>query len=230
MANLKVLDADGNAAYLSVTGSGSNADPYVPVQAVTITDGAGAAAKVEARAQTPTGNALNVQIGPGDVISNIPVMIDFEHHQVHEGETHKALDAQTSLGTGTVKYGFTVATYPDTVRAPHLVIEADVYDGAVQVLLYEDATFTGGTVLTPRNRNRNSATAPASSVKTGVTSTNGTLIDAFYAGAGTKTAGVSRASTEWLLKSNTIYRIDVIGLSATTKAYISFNWYEDLGV
>lgn len=42
---------------------------------------------VEPRSQTPTGNALNVQIGPGDPISNIPVVMDFEHHQVHEGET-----------------------------------------------------------------------------------------------------------------------------------------------
>ncbi len=45
-------------------------------------------ASVEARKQTPTGNALNVQIGPGDVISNIPVVTLFEHHQVHEGESY----------------------------------------------------------------------------------------------------------------------------------------------
>jgi hypothetical protein len=44
---------------------------------------------VETRVQTPTKTkAINVQIGPGDVISNIPVMIDYEHHQIHEGETH----------------------------------------------------------------------------------------------------------------------------------------------
>ncbi len=35
----------------------------------------GLSAAVEARKQTPTGNALNVQIGPGDPISNIPVVV-----------------------------------------------------------------------------------------------------------------------------------------------------------
>lgn len=48
----------------------------------------GLTASVEARKQTPTGNALNVQIGPGDVISNIPVVMDFGQHQIHEGESH----------------------------------------------------------------------------------------------------------------------------------------------
>ncbi len=34
----------------------------------------GLVASVEARTTTPTGNALNVQIGPGDPISNMPVV------------------------------------------------------------------------------------------------------------------------------------------------------------
>lgn len=190
----------------------------------------GLLASVEARKQTPTGNALNVQIGPGDVISNIPVMIDFDHHQLHEGETYKAINAQASLGTGTVKYGFTVATYANTIQAPHLVVAVDVYNGTVRVDIYETATFTGGSLLTANNRNRNVATAAASTVNTGVTSTNGTLIDSFYAGGGAKTAGDNRQGSEWVLKSNTIYRIDIIGQVANTAAVVSFNWYEDLGV
>jgi hypothetical protein len=189
----------------------------------------GLVASVEARKATPTGDALNVQIGPGDPISFIPIVMDFEHHQIHEGETFKSEDLQPSLGTSTVKYAFTVATYAIPIRAPHMVIACDVYGGAVLVQIYEGATFTGGSAMTARNRNRNSAETPASSGTAGVTSTNGTLIDSFYAGAGAKTAGASRQSSEWVLKSNTIYRIDVIGQIAQTAAIVGLNWYEDLG-
>lgn len=190
----------------------------------------GLAASVEARRQTPTGNALNVQIGPGDPISNIPVVMDFEHHQVHEGETFKASDVQLSLGTTTVKYAIVVPAYADLIHTPHMVVEADVYNGAVLVQLYEAATFTGGAPLTALNRNRNSAEAPGAAITGGVTSTNGALLDSFFTGGGSKTAGNNRQASEWLLKANTTYRVDIVGLIVNTEAIVSFNWYEDLGV
>ncbi len=49
-------------------------------------------------------------------------------------------------------------------------------------------------------------------------------------GGGNKLAGVNRQSSEWVTKSNTTYRIDVVGLAAGARAAVSFNWYEDLGV
>jgi hypothetical protein len=190
----------------------------------------GLSARVEPRKQTPTGNALNVQIGPGDPISNIPVVMEFEHHQVHEGETHRVQSAQASLGTGTVKYGITVPVFSPTVHAPHMVLAVSIYNGSAKVLFYEGATFTGGSPITAYNRNRNSATTPTTTITGGVTSTDGTLIETFYVGAGSKTAGSFRGDSEWVLKSNTIYRADLVGLVANTEAVLSFGWYEDLGV
>lgn len=190
----------------------------------------GLSARVEARKQTPTGNALNVQIGPGDPISNVPVVMEFEHHQIHEGETFRAQSAQASLATGTVKYGITVGAYSPTVRAPHMVLACSVYNGSAKVLLYEGATFTSGAGITAYNRNRNVLTAAAATITGGVTSTDGTLIETFYVGTGSKTAGTFRADSEWVLKASTIYRVDLIGLAAGTEAVLSFNWYEDLGV
>lgn len=187
-------------------------------------------ASVEARKQTPTGNALNVQIGPGDVVSNIPVVMDFEHHQVHEGETYQGDDLQTGLGAGTVKYSITVPTFATTIQAPHMIVGTSVYNGTVLVQIYESATFTGGSTVNIYNRNRNSATTAGTTIKTGVTSTNGTLIASFYAGAGKSSSGSSRASSEWVLKSNTIYRVDIIGQAAGTACITQFDWYEDLGV
>lgn len=190
----------------------------------------GSAPTVEDRKQTPTGKALNVQIGPGDVISNVPVVIDFDHHQVHEGETYKALDAVTTINTNTVKYGITVPVFANPIQGPHMVIQADTYNGSVRVDIYEVATFTGGALLTANNRNRNVGSAPQTTIKTGVTSTNGTLIESFLSGSASRAAGADRKASEWVLKSNTIYRVDVVGQIAQTVVIMSFNWYEDLGV
>lgn len=182
------------------------------------------------RTQTPTGKAMQVQIGPGDVISNLPVVMQYDHHQIHEGESTRWQDVQSSLGSSTVKYGLTVPTYAVTIRAPHLIITSDVYNGTVLVQLYEGATFTNGSTVTGYNRNRNSATTAGLTVTGGVTSTNGTLIDSFYVGSGTRSAASNRASVEWVLKSNTIYRVDVIGQAAGTACIVGFDSYEDLGV
>lgn len=196
----------------------------------TLKNSSGVEPSIEARKQTPTGNALNVQIGPGDPVSNTPVTIDHEHHQVHEGNSFRAEDLQTGLGAATVKYLITVPTFTNTIQGPHLVIFSDVYNGATLVQLYEGATATGGSAMTVYNRNRNSATTAGTTFKTGVTSTNGTLIKSFYAGAGKATSGQSRSVSEMVLKSNTLYRVDVIGQAAGTAAIISFEFYEDLGV
>lgn len=187
-------------------------------------------AQVGAREQTPAGNVLQVQIGPGDLVSSLPVVMDFEHHQIHEGETFKVIDQQLSLGSTTVKYGIAVATYANTIRAPHMVISVDIYNGSARIDLYAEATFTGGTPLTARNRNRNVTTAAGSSITSGVTSTDGTLIDSFFVAPGKLTAGGGRVGSEWVLKSAKNYRVDVVGLAPNTQAIVGFDWYEDLGV
>lgn len=185
---------------------------------------------VQTRRQTPSGPAMNVQIGPGDIISNIPVFVDFEHHQVHEGESYLSQDLKASLGTNTVKYSITVPTFANTIQGPHMIFVCDIYNGSARIDLYETATFTGGSTMNIYNRNRNSATTAGTTLKSGVTSTNGTLIKTFFAGAGIKTSGVGRSESEMVLKSNTIYRVDVVGLVANTQSILGFLWYEDLGV
>ncbi len=189
----------------------------------------GKTASVEARTQTPSRNALNVQIGPGDPISNIPVIVDWEHHQVHEGETH-AVQYYTAT-VADIKFALVVPTYSVTVLAPHLVIEAGIYGGAGQIDVYEGATYTGGTLMTAWNRNRNSVVTPGLQIYSGVTSANGTLMPwtSFFASA-EKTAQGARSASEFILKSNTTYRVDFTELAAATRLVLRFEWYEDLGV
>jgi hypothetical protein len=185
----------------------------------------------ETRKQTPTKTqAINVIIGPGDIISNIPVVMDFIQHQIHEGESHHAIDQQLTLNASTIKYGITVATYATTIQAPHFTMEVDSYDGWARVDIYEGATFTGGTLLTKYNKNRNSAITDGTTITSGVTSTDGTLIDSFFVGGGVKAVGRQGTRDEWVLKSNTIYRVDVIGGVNPTSAVISFEYYADKGV
>lgn len=193
-------------------------------------DSGGDGISIESRKQTPTGNALNVQIGPGDVISNIPVTIDFDHHQIHEGETYKVCSLATTIGTNTVKYGISVPTIAPSINGPHMIIGTDVYNGSVRVDLYAETTLSGGVTMASYNRNRNVTNVSKTAILANVTAVNGTLINSFYAGAGSKSAANNRAQTEWVLKSAANYRVDVVGLSASTDYIQNFDWYEDLGV
>jgi hypothetical protein len=200
-------------------------------QETQIVDASGTSAKVEARKQTPTGNALNVQIGPGDVISNIPVVMDFPHHQVHEGESHSV--EYYSENPASINFAITVPVYSPTIGSPHLIMEMQSYGGAGQISIWEGATYTNGTPMTIFNRNRNSLIVPKAgmSVISGVTSNDGTRLPyTAIVGASEKTTASNRAIDEIDLKSNTTYVVRYEELTATTRLVIRFEWYEDLGV
>ena len=197
----------------------------------TIRDGiTGLIASVEARTTTPTGNALNVQIGPGDPISNMPVVIDAAHHHLHEGETHQYTYAPAALANGNnLDHRFVVPTLTATTRTPHIVIELDS-TGESWVYLYETPTTSAnGTLQTVVNKNRNSATTPGSTVYLTPTVTAvGTFLSAWIVGSGKQSGGSTRESIEWDLKSNTTYLIRVTAKNANNVC-LRFIWYEDLG-
>lgn len=184
------------------------------------------------RTQTPTGSVLQVQIGPADVISNLPIVVDYDHHQVHEGETFISQYADAALDTNTIKFGIVVPTKTpaDATTCPHMIIKCDCYNGNARVDLYESTNITGGTLMNIYNRERNSANTSATICYHSITAATGTLINSFYVGGGFRASGSSRADEEFVLKSNTQYRVDVVGLAAGTDAIVGFNWYEDLGV
>lgn len=183
-------------------------------------------AEVCKRKQTPTGNALQVQIGPGDTISNVPVVIDFEHHQIHEGESYLSFDEQLSLATSTVKYSIDVPV----ATSPHMIVSVDAYGGSAIIRLFHTATYTGGTPLVNNNRNRNIPNTATITITKAVTSIDGTQFEALLAGTGKSGGGSNRNMSEFVLKAGGTYRIDMEGLDAGVKAIIRFYWYEDLGV
>lgn len=226
--NLKILDADGLETNLRTTELGGFHSPHHILETLPMpSDGTDTVEIMTGPVNSEKG--MRVFIGPTDPVSDLPVIVDFEHHQVHEGETYKALHVGAAA-SGTVEYSFVVGAHTPAIRSPHLILGFDVYDGAISVALYEAPTGTPtGTPMTAQNRNRNStnvATAAAKHTVTGLSA--GTLLDNFYVGAD-NSSSTDRATSEWLLKVNTTYRIVVTVLvSANWTAH--FDWYEDLGV
>lgn len=197
-----------------------------------------AIADVAARSQTPTGNALQVQIGPGDPISNLPVMILFEHHQIHEGEVWDYVYAATNQN-GAKDFRIVVANVAPTTRTPHVVAEVISDSTLTRMYWYEGTTWTAGGVddsANIYNRNRNILGAPTTKVYVagGTALTPNALGTNFWQGmlfAGKNAAAVaeSRSATEWVLKTNTEYLFRVT-TAAAANCMVRLSFYEDGGV
>jgi hypothetical protein len=176
-----------------------------------------------------TGSVIPVQIGKYDVIQNLPVTIDFEHHQIHEGEFFYAQHIDTALDTSTIKFGFIPPVTPSSgpCSCPHVIVMCDVYNGAARVDIYEGTNITGGVLLTNFNRQRSSLNTSGTLVYRNVTASTGTLIESFFVGQGAKSVGNNRADSELVFDNSKTYRVDVTGLVGGTDAIVSFQWYEE---
>jgi len=190
-----------------------------------------------------TNGTQNVQIGPGDPISNIPVFMPYDHHQIHEGETwHWDVKIDNLAAAATYDIVFTVPVITPgagesiIVRCPHFRYSAEAND-LCSFLFYEGPTVTGatGTAKTPINLERNGSYTPKLAILDQPTVTVvGTLIDAEY--TITPAVGVSSgggtvdAVNEFVLKSNTKYLFRVTSGSNGCDIHVDFHWYEDLGV
>jgi hypothetical protein len=203
-------------------------------QKTQITDPDGDVAQVIAGANTGV-KGLRVYGGPTDPISDIPVVIQYDHHQVHEGESHEYCYLAASVGlNANLDYRLNV---PDgltpTIRTPHLIMEV-VTTAEAEVYLFEDMTFTvgnGGTLQTSYNRNRNSATTPGMTIYlTPTPATTGTNIWIGLTGSGKSVGSGDRANLEWDLKPNANYLFRVTSRAAGNKILVRLLWYEDLGV
>ena len=197
----------------------------------------GLTAGVSARAQTPTGNALQVQIGPGDIISNIPVTIDYDHHQLHEGETFRWSVYVTSLGSGSSKDIRIVVPNITIVKGavqqcPHFRFEV-IGSAQADVFLYEAPTFSAnGTQRTPIAMERNGTYTPALQIWEDPTVTAvGTQLYRGLILANKNAAGNTETSViEFVLKNNTSYLYRCTSQSNGNIILMRLVFYEDLGV
>lgn len=198
-----ILDTDGN--------------PITATQGVVLTDK----------------NRLDVAIGPTDPVSDLPVIIEFPHHQVHEGEMYSCSYIISSLNSGvSVIFRLSVPnTYSLPIRAPHIVGEV-ISTLETELYFYEGTTFSApGTAQSTYNRNRNISAGPGMLVYLSPTvSAAGTLLWIGLTGSSNKAGAADRSLTEWILRPNTEYSFVITSRANGDKIVVRFDWYEDAGV
>ena len=173
-----------------------------------------------------------VYIGPTDPVSDLPVFVDFDHHQNHEGEAYQYYYYNASLN-GTVDFRLVVPAYAEEIRAPHMSLEL-ICDGTASLYLYEAPTVNaaGTAVTTIRNRNRiGTPNVPGMVIRTGATFTaTGTELARYITIVSARASiNTDTSKAEWILKPETEYLVRLT-TGAASIAMLRMNWYEDLGV
>lgn len=170
----------------------------------------------------------------GDPVnSSLLVGLDFDHHQVHEGESFQWTYGPAALANGaSLDYRIVVGAVTATTRTPHLVIDID---STVEtwVYLYENPTTSSdGTAKVPLNRNRGSTATPNATFFEAPTVTGvGTLLTAYISGAGKSGGGAEpRGISEWVLKPSTVYLVRATAKTTGDNVAIRYQFYEDTGV
>lgn len=154
--------------------------------------------------------------------------IDYEHYQIHQGNSFSAA-AYSTVGAASV-WEFIVTT-PNTAVWAHLIWELQ---GTLvtTIDMYEDATTSDdGTEITSYNRNRNSATTTAVKMyHTPTLTSDGNLIytEKFGVSAGgfVRIGGKSRASQEIVLGQGKKYLVRVTSGTANNVIAIRARWYD----
>lgn len=192
---------------------------------------------------TPTAawgtKGVRVLIGQTDVISNIPVVLEYDHHQLHEGEMFRWSTYVSSLASGNNKDVQLVvpsivipAGISAVERTPHFRFNVVATDLA-QAFFYELPTISvAGTPRTPIAMERNGTYSPGLQIKEDPTVTSvGTLLwQGLLAGSKQSAGDIASADNEFVLKNNTAYLFRVTSGAAGNKVLVRFVWYEDLGV
>ena len=161
--------------------------------------------------------------------------ISSDHAYIHQG---KAWTAIINTGSISAAYniGFTTPLSSSNKFAHWRPIGIDSSAEYVDIVLYEGDSFSGGTTVTPINRNREGFSSASSNMQTfskGVTATPvGTIIQRTGIGISgnpvSKSGGGAAADQEIVLKSNTDYVI-VLTPDAATICNLSLFWYEEGG-
>lgn len=153
--------------------------------------------------------------------------IDYEHHEVHEGDHFLYADGVTLNSSASQVY---LITTPNTTKYCHLVLSFASGLGATFVL-YEGSDRTGTAAQTIYNCNRNSATTATTTVHKGVSggSTDGTVIRTYYLGSastGVRAGGLGRGLEEIVLKKNTKYQFTATSQANSNNIFVELSWYE----
>ena len=161
------------------------------------------------------------------------ITIDFEHHEIHEGDHYFIIDVSDLPINNVFDMQFTT---PNTTKRIHFVWEL-VASAEVEWFIYEGATINvAGTSVTPFNNDRDSANTSDCTVAT-ITNTNvanansdtavagATTIAHGIVGVANRSGGNIERGREILLKTNTIYCLRGV-FNAAAKLSFTAEWYE----
>ena len=165
-----------------------------------------------------------------DEITRTLQMIDYAHHEVHEGNGYSVSVEFADLDTGI--NGDLYFKTPNSAVWDH-IIAAFYTSAAAKFYLREAPTITAsGTLLTSYNQDRNSSNTTSVVARSSPTITaggSGTLIDRARGGGGIgagRFGGSTVGRSEWILKQNTIYLFRIVSEADNNKAMIELKWYE----
>ena len=101
--------------------------------------------------------------------------------------------------------------------------------GILSTYIYEGATVTGGSAITPFNNDRNSSKTSTLTLKGNpVITLAGTCIDSSKVGSGPKSGGDITRNEERILKQNTTYLYIFISGAASNVITFHGRWYEHI--
>lgn len=175
-----------------------------------------------------------------DDISDGLVVIDYAHHEAHEGDAFETTAVDTAMGDGDdIVLAFKT---PAGTKRMHLLVEfATAAGGHVDILEGPTWTNQSGSLNPIFNRKREvsmgSSGVLEDQAQAGfVASDNmildptslagGTLIHTHYTFGSNKTPATGRGVTEWLLKPDTQYAIRITADGVSNGCQLRLEWYE----
>jgi len=160
-----------------------------------------------------------------DASTEAQMNIGYEHHEIHSGSHYNYCDYILGLGSSVVTEF--VITTASTTSQMHLTFEAFSVTGATLELFEGASGITGGTVLTPRNNNRNSLNTSGVILLGEPVSVaaDGTRAAGYLLG-GNRAAGATSRDNELILKPNTIYLVRITTTASSNAISFCAEWYE----
>jgi hypothetical protein len=154
-------------------------------------------------------------------------VMEYVHHEIHDGHAFMYHDVLDSLGTG-VSQDYLITT-PNTTAWLHVSHDVEL-SGAGTVEIYEAGDRTGTTLQTMYNRDRNNTSLPnTGTIHKGTSggTTDGTRIVYWKGGANqSKNSATHGTASEKILKQNTKYILRVTARAEATIVSVSIGWYE----
>lgn len=168
--------------------------------------------------------------GTIDTMTGAVTTIEYEHHEIHEGNHYYVSGFETEATGANITFGLTA---PDSPILCHVTI--DVFGTSqTEIYLYEGSVFVGGAAVTPANNNRNSTTTSTLVIaKDPAVITYGTLIYSQSSGlAGTTPAksdlnALHDRNREIILKRNTKYTVVIVSRDDGNIISYAGEWYEE---